>query len=343
MKRVAWIDSCRFFAIFVIMFTHLLAALRPDALLLWETPPGRWFLGGLTGKFSVAVFFVLLGYFASKPRPFSWRELGRYCLHRYVQFAFFVLVTCLVTIVGSYGVTWLFHTPYGLTLRVISDGFRYNLLYLLRDAFLFEDTYNSTLWCLQQLFLASLLCRLLACLPEGLRPVWRFTVGVLVIVLLLLIDSAYCVWIAAAVLGYLLRVILPLFDARPALRRPLPLLLLFLLAVACIKAPLAESPLLYALEGLGAFLLLLVQFYLPTWQRLLSAAPLPWLGGISMGLFVVHTPVNSLLISAVGRLIPTDGSAGLLSVLLLFVVSFFLCVLAAWLLHRLYAAVTKKA
>ena len=341
-KRVGWIDSCRFFAIFVIMFTHFLSSLRPDALRLWELPPGRYVLGGLTGKLSVAFFFVLLGYFASAPRRFTARDFGRYCLHRYTQFSFFVFVTTLLYIAGSYGTTWVFHTPDEAAFRVISDGFHDNLVYLLRDSFLYEDSYNATLWCMQQLFLASVLCRLLAYLPERLSAALRFGVAGLLILLLMLLDSAYCVWIAVAVLGYLLRLTLPLFDHRPALKRPLPLTLLFLLAVACIKAPLPESPVLYSLQGVGSFLLLLVLFHTPFAQHLLSASPFPWLGGVSMGLFVVHTPLNSLLFSVLGRLLPMDGSAPLLLVFLLFFVSFFLCVLCAWLLHRLYAVLIQK-
>ena len=139
MKRENWIDSCRFFAIFVIMATHFLATFRPEALALWETMPSSLLLGGLTGKMSVAFFFVVLGYFASAPRAFDTRAFAVYTLRRYGQFAFFVFAVTLCYIVGCYGVTWLFHLAEGEVLRVISDGPRYNLIYLLRDAFLFEN------------------------------------------------------------------------------------------------------------------------------------------------------------------------------------------------------------
>ena len=161
MHRENWIDACRFFAIFVIMATHFLAMFRPEALLLWEEMPGRLLLGGLTGKFSVAFFFVLLGYFAGRVRKFTPGGFARYALRRYGQFSFFVLVSTFFYLAGAYGLTWLLHTPDENVFRVLSDGFRYNLFYLLRDAFLLEDNYNATLWCMRQLFAASILCWLL--------------------------------------------------------------------------------------------------------------------------------------------------------------------------------------
>ena len=101
MKREQWIDACRFFAIFVIMVTHFLATFRPEALALWERMPSRLLLGGLTGKMSVAFFFVVLGYFASAPRIFDSRAFLKYTVRRYGQFAFFVFVTTLCYIAGS--------------------------------------------------------------------------------------------------------------------------------------------------------------------------------------------------------------------------------------------------
>ncbi|MBO5497487.1 MAG: hypothetical protein J5967_08800, partial [Oscillospiraceae bacterium] len=233
MKREGWIDSCRFFAIFVIMATHFLADLLPGALVLWEKMPTWLLLGGLTGKFSVAFFFVLLGYFACSPKRFSLRGFGSYALRRYLQFAFFVLVTEVVYLVGCRGVSALFHAPDEAVARVLSDGWRYNFLYLLRDSFLFEDTYDATLLCMQQLFLASLLCRVLGYLPERLSPLARAGITVGVGVLLLLLSPGYCVWISVALLGCLLRLALGAADRLPALTRPPALIGLFVAAVLC--------------------------------------------------------------------------------------------------------------
>lgn len=341
MKREGWIDSCRFFAIFVIMATHFLADLLPDALQLWETMPTRLLLGGLTGKFSVAFFFVLLGYFASAPKRFSFRDFGAYALRRYLQFAFFVFVTEAVYLVGCRGVSLLFRAPDAAAARVLSDGWHYNLIYLLRDSFLFENSYDATLWCLQQLFLASLLCRLIGYLPETVRPVFRLGAVLGIGVLLLLLSPGYCVWIAVALLGLLLRFALDAMDRRPSLTRNPVLIFLFVPAVLCIKAPLEEGLLLYLLEGLGAFLLLLVLFRAPFARRLLARGPFPRLGLWSMGLFVVHTPVFSLVDSSLYVLL--KGRLPLwLTLVLTFAFGTALCILAARLLHTAHAALSRR-
>ena len=341
MKRESWIDSCRFWAIFVIMFTHYLATHLPSALSLWEGGPSWWLLGGLTGKFSVAFFFVLLGYFASAPRRFSLADYGQYCARRYVQFAFYVFVTTFLFILGSYAVTWLFHAPEEDVFRVLSDGPRYNLLYLLHDSFLFEDNYNATLWCMQQLFGASLICRALGCLPEEWKPGYRILISLGLMALLLLFNAEYGIWLCVGILGYLLRFGLSFYETHPKLSKPLPLLLIFFAAILCIKAPLEEGLPLYSLQGVGALLLLLVLFHAKRAQKLLAAGPFPWLGSISMGLFVVHTPINALLCSSLHVLL----RARLPAVVLLpfgFCVSLALCILCAWLLAKLYGMIIRQ-
>ncbi len=340
MKREGWIDSCRFFAIFVIMATHFLADLLPDALLLWESMPTRLLLGGLTGKFSVAFFFVLLGYFACSPKRFSLRSYGSYALRRYLQFAFFVLVTEAVYLVGCRGVSVLFHAPDEAAARVLSDGWRYNLIYLLRDSFLFEDTYDATLWCLQQLFLASLVCRLFGYLPERLSPALRAGILFAGAALLLLLSPGYCVWISVSLMGCLLRMVLEAWDGHPTLTRPSVLVGLFILSVLCIKAPLEEGLALYLLEGLGAFLLLLVLFRTAFAQRLLAHPPFPRLGLWSMGLFVTHTPVFSLLDSSLYVLL--SRLPLWLTLPVTFAVGTALCVLASRLVHAAYAALSRR-
>ena len=343
MKREDWIDACRFFAIFVIMATHFLATFRPEALALWEEMPSRLLLGGLTGKMSVAFFFVVLGYFASAPHRFEARDFARYALRRYGQFAFFVFPATLCYIVGCYGVTWLFHRAEAEVLRVISDGGRYNLVFLLRDTFLLENNYNDTLWCMRQLFLASLVCRLLGCLPERLNASARLAVAAAVVLCAVLLGSRW-VWLGTAALGYVLRFALGRAKEQPRLSSPAALWPLFFVAVAFIKAPVGEEEmplLLYSLQSVGAFLLLFVLFHAAFAQRLLAARPFPWLGRISMGLFVAHTPVNELLVSSAWALLRSRVPAAT-GLSLCFALSLGLSIFAAWLLHRAYGGLTKR-
>ena len=340
LKRSEWIDSCRFFAIFVIMVTHFIAAVKPEVLLLWESPPSSWLLYGLTGKFSVAFFFVLLGYFASKPVKFKPGLFVSYALRRYLQFSFYILLCTIFFIGGSYIVTWLFHSPESAVLRVISDGFRYNIIYLLRDVFLFEDNYNATLWCMQQLFTASLICKCFAFIPESISRTFRVAIAALVMLFLMITDADFFVWVCAGIMGYILRLVLELLNETNFIQSKAMSLICFVLALVLIKFKLEEGVLQYSLQSVAAFLLILAQFQLPSVQRLLSCSPLPWLGGISMGLFVAHTPINELLLSSIYPLLQSiisDTAAQFIC----FIISLAACVFAAWLIGKLYSSCQK--
>lgn len=308
--------------------------------MLWETPPSSWLLYGLTGKFSVAFFFVLLGYFASKASIFRLSQFVRYCLRRYLLFVFYIFIFTTVFIVGSYGVTWVFHLPHGPVMQVISDGFRYNLIYLLRDSFLFEDNYNATLWCMQQLFIASLICKGFSYLPEHLSIVFRFLCAVISIALLMFINATYFIWICAAILGYILRLCIEYIDCKRINLNSFVLIFLLLLALVFIKLRLPEGTVQYSLQSMAAFLLLLVQFKLPLMQNLLSKAPFPWLGSISIGLFITHTPVYSLLYCSVYQLflgiLPPVAAK-----LIFFIIAVALSIICSWLLKGAYTTFEK--
>lgn len=335
LKRSEWIDSCRFFAIFVIMVTHFIAAVKPDVLLLWESPPSSWLLYGLTGKFSVAFFFVLLGYFASKPEKFNPSSFASYALRRYLQFSFYIFLCTIFFIGGSYIVTWLFHTPESAVLRVISDGFRYNIIYLLKDALLFEDNYNATLWCMQQLFTASLICKCFAFIPEIISRYFRTAIALFVILLLMIIDASFFVWVCAGIMGYILRLVLEQLNEMDFSHDKALALICFVLALVLIKYKLEEGILQYSLQSVAAFLLILAQFQMPSVQKLLSCSPLPWLGGISMGLFVAHTPINELLFSSIYPLLQSiisDTAAQFIC----FIISLAACIFTAWFMGKVF-------
>ena len=70
MKRIDWIDSCRFLAMAVTLFVHFLQTFYPAALLFWEPGPTYWLSRGFQGKLAFTLYFVLLGYFACTPKPF---------------------------------------------------------------------------------------------------------------------------------------------------------------------------------------------------------------------------------------------------------------------------------
>ena len=180
-------------------------------------------------------------------------------------------------------------------------------------------------------------------MPARLTAAARLGITAAVILCAVLLGSRW-VWLGTAVLGYVLRLLLDRVKNQPSLRSPAALWLLFLAAAAFIKAPVSEETqplLLYSLQSVGAFLLLFVLFHAIFAQSLLAARPFPWLGRISMGLFVAHTPVNELLGSSVWALLSSRVPAAI-SLTLCFALSLGLSILAAWLLHTAYGGLTKR-
>ena len=320
---------------FLILVVHFLDAFLPSALLLWEPGPYWWLLGGMRGKLGFTMYFTLLGFFASSPKPASVKGYLRYSVLRYYQLCFFAFLATLFFILGGYGATWLFHTPDADVFRILSDGPQYNLIYLLHDGFLFEYHYIDSFWCMIHLMLSSLFCRLIGYLPQSLRAGWRALIAAALMALLMAINADYFIWVSVALSGYLLRLALDYAREHPAVSRSLPLLLLFILCIVILKIPLAEGALLFSLEGLVDWLLLFIQAHIPPVQRFFSKAPFPWLGRVSMGIFVLHTPIYSLIRSTLFPLLSASLPQALL-LPLLFILGVSLTVFGAWILHRLY-------
>lgn len=340
MKRVQWIDSVRFLAMFWILIGHYLAAFCPAALGLWEPGPWWWLLGGFPGKLAFTMYFVLLGYFACSPKPFSLPAFGRYALRRYEQLVFFGFLATLLFLLGGYAVTWLFHTPDENVFRILSDGPRYNLIFLLRDGFLLEDHYIDSFWCMPHLLVSSLVCRLFGYLPASVRPLRKALLACALIAALLLLHAELCIWVCVSLMGGLLRLGIDAADRSALLKKRPRRLLILALTIAVLKIPIEEGPLLFFLEGAvdSTWILLLSQN--DGAQRVLNRSPLPELGRVTLGIFVIHTPVFSLLgsslIPLLRRVLPDA-----LVLPLFFLPAVALSVLAAWLLHRAYDALPR--
>ena len=85
-KRCSDLDSIKFLAIFLIYTTHFIADYKPELLDFWNNYPTKLVLGGITGKFGVALFGVLLGYFAYIGN--KKKTLLVYSIKRYGYFVF---------------------------------------------------------------------------------------------------------------------------------------------------------------------------------------------------------------------------------------------------------------
>ena len=333
MKRIEWIDSARYIAIFHVVFIHVLDKFRPDILSYWYTPPYSYLPFLFCAKAAVLFFCVLLGFFASRPHSFSVSGLFNYTVKRYIQFSFYIFLTGVVFVCASYAVTWLFHSPDEFAFRVICDDARYNVIYILRDSFLFEANYNPTLWSMQQFFIASILCYLLGCLSARVKPLLSFTVTAFIIAALLISGSEYLSWVAFCVMGVPARLYVENADKFPFIKKRGVRIALLITAVVLFKLP--ESTFAYFMYAVASILLIAVCCSSPAAQKKLSTPPLPRLGLLAFGVYVVHTPVNSVLHSSIYPYI----SAVLppwLSTLLIFILCIAISTGCAWLLETLY-------
>lgn len=340
MNREKWIDSCRFFAMFWILIGHFLAAFDPAALALWEPGPWYWLLGGFRGKLAFTLYFVLIGYFASAPKKATLRAFLRYCRRRYFLLAFFSFFAVLFFLVAGRVVAHVFRTPDADVFRILSDGPRYNLIFFLHEAFLLQWHYIDSFWCLPHILMASVAGRLLGYLPETLSPSRRFMIGAALCALLPAIDGELFIWTSVGCMGYCLRMGLLIAEEHPRMTKPAVLISLFIACVAVLKIPIEEGVLLFVIEGVVDSLLMFIQYHVEPVKRAFSKPPFPRLGMLSMGIFVIHTPVYSLLRSSVYPLLHGIVPERLL-LGLCFVLGVGLTLVGAWVLHGLYDRVRR--
>lgn len=341
MKRIDWIDSTRYIAIFHVVFIHTIAKYLPELLDYWVTPPSSYIPFLLNAKVAVLFFCVLLGFFAAKPRAFSLSAFFTYALRRYIQFAFFLFISSVVYVFGSYAVTWIFHRPDEFAFRVICDGLKFNIIYILRDAFLFEANYNPTMWSMQQFYIASVLCYLSGCVSYRLPLRVSAVIYAVLVGLLLATGSEYLSWVAFCVMGAFVRLYAENRGCFGFMPKPPVRVSLVLFAWFLYKFPMRECTFVFFLMAVASVVLIIVLFESERMQQLLARPPLPRLGKLAFGVYVVHTPLNSLIHSSLYPLIAAILPSGA-AMLLCFALCIVSATLCAYLLDSAYSRLTSS-
>ena len=117
--------------------------------------------------------------------------------------------------------------------------------------------------------------------------------------------------------------------------------IILLLSIAVLKITIEEGPLLFFIEGTVDSIWMLLLSRNARAQDLLSRSPLPWLGRITLGIFVIHTPVYALLDSSLIPLLRKILPDAVV-LPLFFLPAVGLCILGAWLLHRGYSLLQRR-
>lgn len=157
--REKWIDSVRFIAILVVFCTHFIAAFHAEASKFWHSGVTGVILCGITGKFAVAMFAVILGYFAAFTAEKKGFCLESYICKRYIRFLAAISFTIIITelLVGTFSLADISNG-----VHLIKDNFFVSksvssILVILRECFLFGDSIFPLFWCMNSFFYASVI------------------------------------------------------------------------------------------------------------------------------------------------------------------------------------------
>ena len=194
---------------------------------------------------------------------------------------------------------------------------------------------------MRDLLFASLVCRLYGYLPGSVRPRTRVVLVCALIAALLLIQPREHIWICVSLMGCLLRLAMAYSDSWAWLKNRRLRLIVLLVTVAVLKIPPGEGPFLFFLWGITDSIWMLMINYNERIRGFLSRAPMPYLGKLSMGIFVIHTPVYCILRSSLFPIMQ-KYLPEVLTWLLGFALCVSLSILGAWILHRMYDALSGK-
>jgi len=177
--REKWIDTIRVMTAMWIYFVHYISAFKSEYFAFWNTDLGYWTVRGITGKLGVAMFAILMGYFAAMKGAGKSR-CSEYIVNRYVQFAAGMLIINIIKYIM-------------LVLKVDTNvTIKSGWISILQDAVFLKAGICVTLWCVLDFFLASVVCFLINRYQANLM------IQLLICVLLVYIGKP---WIAVGVMG----------------------------------------------------------------------------------------------------------------------------------------------
>ena len=308
-NRIKYLDTLKLLAIFLVFATHFINRFNDSYVSLWHEPPTSWLLNGVTGKTGVAVFAVILGYFAYKSKE---QDVTKYTLKRYIYFFLCaIFINTVYVVLGSIGVfddTFTAKEVIVVSLTLGSKIFR-------------------TFWCIRPFFIASVLSRL-----NG-----KAQAGPLVVALemLTIYQITGDVWIAICLMGNIVAVamandkIMSLFSCiwiRWAI---------YLTAFFLVKRP--EGNLTFIIDGICTVLLILAFSESKHIRKALDWEPLSSQGKNTMAMYLIHVVVYRLVGMAAGL----NESSSVLLFVAIMIVSWALIVALSYPLTKLLDAVTR--
>ena len=307
--RKNYLDSLKLFAIFFVFATHFIAAFRDSLFSLWDIMPYALLFKGISGKFGVVIFSVILGYFAYRS---SEKNVLKYSVKRYVYFLLCALfINGLYAVCGHFGI---YSDP--VSLRTV----------LITSVTLGDDIF-PTFWCIIPFLLGSVLSRINGRAGSG------FILPLIEMAVLVYLDQQ---WVAICLMGN----IAAAAESKEKLMKPFGSrafrILIYLAAFAAIKQPNADIR--YLVDGAAVLLVILALSKSTVLAKALSCKALASPGKITMAIYLMHVIVYHLIGERV-----IDASVSLNSFIISLIVSWAVTVFISYPVNDLLNRLNKLA
>ena len=289
-QRTAYFDGLKLLALFVIFATHFINRFHSEYFFLWEQPPTSWLIAGIDGKLGVAVFSVILGYFAYKSSETS---IARYSVKRYLYF--FVCGMFINLIYGILGWTGVFEEAYTLK-QIVRAG-----------VLLSDDIYHG-FWCIRPFLAASVLSRINGKAKAGVP-------GLLIELAIFMIWGQ--IWTAVCIMGNVAAELMDEPHVRKTLSHRWVRILIYIAAINVIKGP--ESNIRYMIYGVVSMVMIITLKDSTIVRKGLEWKPVSGPGRNSMAIYLIH----GVLYRIIGGLILGNAGGGT-AYLLLFITALVL-------------------
>ena len=307
--RIRYLDTLKLLAIFIVFATHFINRFNEDYFQLWHKAPASWVLNGVTGKLGVAIFAVILGYFAYRSKE---PDVTKYVIKRYIYF--FLCGLFINSIYAAFGSAGIFDDIYSVK-EVLTVS-------LTLGAGIFR-----TFWCIRPFFIASILSKL-----NGKAGAGPFTVLVEMLIMFQIMGD---VWVSICLMGNLVAIAMSNEKFMSIFRHVWVRWPVYLAVFFLIKRP--ESWQTYLIDGICASLMILALSESRWLRKVLDWEPLAVQGKNTMAMYLVHVVVYRLAGAAAG--LGSDSSAVLFVIIM--IVSWALVVALSFPLTKLLDVLTK--
>ncbi len=265
MKRLRYFDTLRLIAIFVVYVTHFIAYFHSAYFSYWKTPPTSYFLEGVTGKLGVALFGVILGYFAYMSKD---TNATHYTVKRY---GFFVVSGLVI------------NSLYAIAAQVFPDRKAVTLMQVISNTFSLGDGIFATYWCIPVFFLASIISYL-----NGKANAPAFVI----IIEIYILYKMNMVWLAVCLMGNL--VARYSLNPHPDLFR-FRLVRIALWVVLFFGIKRKESAETYMIDGVCCAIMIMIIMRGSIVQKVLNCRILSKIGEQNMAIYILHPLIYVIL------------------------------------------------